>query len=65
MSRFFYYGVKVTWNHGGREMFRYDTEQQALEAARYQFVENWQSTKSAVYVGHRIHWAGLLTFWRS
>lgn len=62
MGRILYYGVKVRWNDGRSEMFRYDTEEEAREAARYQSVENWQATKWAVYVGRRIHWAGL---WRS
>lgn len=59
---FYYHGVKVRWNDGSREMFRYDTEDQAREAAQYQFVENWQHTKSAIYVGRRIDWRAL---WRS
>lgn len=36
-----YHGVKVRWNDGRTEMFRYDTEEQARAAERYQFVENW------------------------
>ena len=40
MARFFYYGVRVRWNDGRREMFRYDTEDEARAAERYQFVEN-------------------------
>ena len=56
-----YHGVRVRWNDGSSEMFRYDTEEEAREAARYQFVENWSKTKSAIYVGRRIHWGGL---WR-
>ena len=62
MGRIFYHGVKVRWNDGRSEMFRYDTEEQAREAERYQFVENWTNTKTAIYVGRRIHWAGL---WRT
>ena len=61
MGQFIYHGVKVRWNDGRAEMFRYDTEEQAREAERYQYVENWLNTKSAVYVGRRIHWGGL---WR-
>ncbi len=41
-------------------MFRYDTEEQALNAEHYQLVENWRATKSATYVGKRIYWRGLL-----
>ena len=59
MGRIFYHGVRVRWNDGSAEMFRYDTEDEAREAERFQFVENWTSTKHAVYVGRRIHWAGL------
>ena len=62
MSPIIYHGVKVRWNDGHSEMFRYDTEEQARAAAHYQFVENWNETKWAVYVGRRIHWAGL---WRA
>jgi hypothetical protein len=61
MGRLIYYGVKVRWSDGKSEMFRYDTEEQARAAERYQFVENWPNTRSADYVGRRIHWAGL---WR-
>ena len=60
MSPIIYHGVKVRWNDGRSEMFRYDTEEQARAAAHYQFVENWRETKWAVYVGRRIHWAGLM-----
>lgn len=62
MSRIIYHGVKVRWNDGRSEMFRYDTEEQARAAAHYQFVENWRETKWAFYVGRRIHWPGL---WRA
>ncbi len=62
MAGLFYYGVRVRWNDGSREMFRYDTEEQALEAESYQFVENWTETKSAYYVGRRINWIGLWHF---
>jgi len=64
MGRFVYHGVKVKWNDGRTEMFRYDTEDQARRAEEYQFVENWASTKSAEYVGVRLRWTALLTFWR-
>lgn len=60
MSGLFYYGVKVRWNNGRTEMFRYDTEEQALQAEHYQFVENWRETKDVTYVGKRIYWRGLL-----
>lgn len=62
MNSIFYYGVKVRWNDGSSEMFRYETAEQARKAERYQFVENWKNTKSVEFVGRRIHWAGL---WRS
>lgn len=62
LSRIFYHGVKVRWNDGRSEMFRYDSEEKAREAERYQSVENWKNTKSAEYVGQRIHWRGL---WRA
>lgn len=62
MVQIFYYGVKVRWNDGRSEMFRYDTEEQALEAERYQYLENWKNTKDATYVGRRIHWEGLWHF---
>jgi hypothetical protein len=61
MASIFYHGVKVRWNDGRSEMFRYDTEEQARAAARYQSVENWRNTKWATYVGRRINWSGL---WR-
>ncbi|MEZ5874550.1 MAG: hypothetical protein R3D30_06870 [Hyphomicrobiales bacterium] len=54
-----YHGVKVRWNDGRTEMFRYDTEEQARAAERYQFVENWEHTKWASYVGRRINWRSL------
>ncbi|MGI9404277.1 MAG: hypothetical protein ACR2OF_07210 [Hyphomicrobium sp.] len=60
MPGLFYYGVKVRWNDARTEMFRYDTEEQALNAEHYQLVENWRETKSATYVGKRIYWRGLL-----
>ena len=61
MARIFYHGVKARWNDGRSEMLRYDTEEQARKAEHHQFVENWSNTRSAVYVGRRVHWAGL---WR-
>ena len=61
MEPLIYHGVKVRWNNGRTEMFRYDTEAQALEAAHYQSVENWRNTKWAIYVGRRLNWVG---FWR-
>jgi hypothetical protein len=54
-----YHGVKVRWNDGRTEMFRYETEAQARAAARYQELENWKNTKWATYVGRRINWIGL------
>ena len=61
MEPLFYHGVKVRWKDGSTEMFRYDTEEQARKAEHYQFVENWQNTKWAIYVGRRLNWGGL---WR-
>ena len=61
MEPLFYHGVKVRWNDGSTEMFRYETEAQALKAERYQFVENWRNTKYAIYVGRRLNWGAL---WR-
>ena len=65
MGKILYHGVMVRWNDGSSEMFRYDTEEQARKAAHYQFVENWENTKSAIYVGRRIHWAGIWRFFFS
>ncbi|NKB20942.1 MAG: hypothetical protein GKS01_10625 [Alphaproteobacteria bacterium] len=62
MSGIFYYGVKVRWNDGSSEMFRYDTEEDARAAAQYQLVTNWERTKSAFFVGRRVNLHGL---WRS
>jgi len=64
MNRFIYYGIKVKWNDGRTEMFRYDTEQQASDAKQYQFVDNWRNTKWVEYVGPRINWRALICFWR-
>lgn len=64
MGRYIYYGVKVKWADGRSEVFRYDTEQQAVDAQQYQFVENWKNTKSAEYIGPRINWRALIHFWR-
>jgi len=61
MGRIVFHVVKVRWNDGRTERFRYDTEAQARAAERYQFVENWKATKSAAYVGRHIHWGGV---WR-
>ena len=61
MKGVIYHGVKVRWNDGSTEMFRYDTEEQALRGERYQSVENWRNTKWASYIGRRIHWP---TLWR-
>ena len=62
MERIFYYGVEVRWNDGRTEMFRYETEEQARAAERYQFVDNWKNTKWVLYAGRRVNWRGL---WRS
>ncbi len=65
MAKIFYHGVKVVGNDRRKEMFRYDTAEQAMEAARYQEIDNWRSVRSATYVGRRIHWPSLLAFWNS
>ena len=62
MGKFVYYGVQVRWRDGRKEMFRYETEQQARDAEHFQFVDNWEETKYAIYVGRRIDWVGI---WRS
>ena len=56
MAKLVYYAVKIRWNDGSHETFRYETEQQARDAAHYQFVENWMETKYAYYAGWRINW---------
>ena len=56
MARLIIHVVKIKWNDGSRQTFRYDTEEQARAAARYQFVENWSENKSAHYAGPRLNW---------
>ena len=57
-----YHGVKVKWTDGWTEMMRYETREQAEQAAYYQNVENWRSVKWASYVGRRI-WLKKLLPW--
>ena len=54
-----YYAVKVKGTDERTEVFRYDTEEEARAGADYQFVDNWRSTKSAVYLGKRVDWLWL------
>ena len=56
MAKLIYYAVKIRWNDGRRETFRYETQDQARDAAHYQFVDNWAENKSATYAGPRINW---------
>ena len=56
MAKLIYHAVKIRWNDGSRETFRYETEDQARAAAHYQFVENWMETKYAYYAGRRLNW---------
>lgn len=56
MARLVIHAVRVIWADGRRETMRYETEDQARRAARYQEVENWRQTTSATYLGPRPNW---------
>ena len=56
MGLFGYYGVKVKWNSGRREMFRYATPEEAEAKASSLWVDNMRQVKYADYVGWRFDW---------
>lgn len=59
MDKLFYYGFLVKWSDGSREMFKYDTKEQAEAAYRYQDLENWRSNRYVYWVGKRLNWSYL------
>lgn len=62
MARLFQYGFKVKWTDGRSELFRYDSEEEALRAREYQNIENWTANKWVGEVRPYFDWRGLFGF---